>query len=280
MIEPFMKAVGGKRRVAERLAAEIEALDPALYVEAFAGGGAVALALRPSIPKLIADANPAVIAVWAAIKEQPPERLLEELGRLYKVYPDTAFGYAQARDELNTCLGSKPINPGLRFAALVLYINVRCYNGLWRVNQEGFFNVPWNKQQSSRRLTLNELRIYQEVLKNVEVHCADFREVFGELLDRPRSDRSRTVIYADPPYDAMFGDYTVGGFGEGDQHALATWLKYLAERGMKILTTNADTPLICKLYAWAKIEYLDERHSVGPTAGERGTKRCLLIKGY
>ena len=280
MIEPFLKAVGGKRRVAEDLATEINRLEPKLYVEPFAGGGAVALALPPSLPKLLADMNPAFVTVWTVLRDQPAERLLDELEALRKAYDNSALGYAKARDELNEHL-LNPGTPSVRFAALTLHINVRCFNGLWRVNSDGLFNTPWGGTRKVRQFTLHELRIYQEILRNVEISCTDFRRTFDSLLKRPRAERPNIVIYADPPYDGMFSDYTTAGFDDRDQADLAKWCGHVASLGMRVLTTNADTPLIRSLYApWAKISTLNEQHSVGAKPAARGRRGCLLIKSF
>lgn len=283
-MEPFLKAVGGKRWLSTTLAREIMRYNPTRYVELFAGGGAVALVLPPSLRKLVNDANPAFAAVWQAIITQKPEDLLTALAAVYRAYPDTAFGYAQARDELNTHLDQPVGAPRLpatmlRFAALTLYINARCFNGLWRVNGRGGFNVPWGKRKQARRFTLAELRTYQEALRCTEVRGDDFRQVCASLVALPRAERSRITIFADPPYEGMYADYTAEGFDETDQRDLAHWLKYLVDLGMRVWATNADTPLIREIYAWAQIETVVEHHIVGPKSAQRGDRGCLLIRG-
>lgn len=296
-MEPFVKAVGGKGWLAAKLAAEIMAAHPELYVESFVGGGAVALTLSPSIRKIIADANPALIEIWRVLKMYKPELLLIELVRVYAQYADTAFGYAGARDELNGYLsvyrpwppGAIPLPAALvescdlpppRFAALALYIGARCYNGLWRVNQRGLMNVPWGKYKKPRRLTLGELRVYHEILVNTTAVCADFRQVFASVAALPRADRTKIAVYADSPYDGMFDGYTAEGFDEVDQRDLARWLQYLSVIGIHVWATNADTPLIREIYAWAKVEAITEYHSVAAKGNRRGDRGCLLIRSH
>lgn len=290
-MEPFLKAVGGKRWCSAQLAAEIMQIEPALYVEPFVGGGAVALALAPGLDKLVYDANPAFAAVWQLLRRHRPEEVLSELNAVERLYSNSAFGYTQAKDKLNEYLtgGVDPRGPARqRFAALVLYINARSFNGLWRVNQEGAFNVPWGKYKQPRRLTLADLTTYHYALTTIAAECLDFRVAFKRLCSpQYRGIRRQIAIFADPPYDSIpdaqgqraFVNYTAEGFKVADQRDLAQWLAYLARLGMRVWTTNADTPLIREIYAWAKIETITEYHSVGANSAGRGQRKCLLIRG-
>lgn len=277
-MEPFLKAVGGKRWLSARLAAEIMQIKPTLYVEPFAGGGAVSLAISAAVPKLISDTNPAFIAVWRALKLLPAELILAAIQATEKKYPNTGLGYAQARIAMNEHPGLTIDQPSAEFAALVLYINYRCFNGVWRVNSHGGFNVPWAKYKTTRRFELAELRQYRQVLSTIEPKRVDFRVALDELMAYRRERRPSMAIYADPPYLNTFDGYTSGGFDETDQRDLARWLKYLAEAKMRIWSTNADTPLIREIYSWARLESLDEYHSVGAKANRRGQQKCLLIR--
>jgi DNA adenine methylase len=295
-MEPLLKAVGGKRWLASKLAMEIMAISPELYVEPFVGGGAVTLTLPPSLTKIVADTNQAFIEVWRALRTYKPAAIAAELGLVYHTYPDTAFGYTKAKEELNEylCIGrtlpasDRPVPlflepsylPSLRFVALVLYVNARCFNGLWRVNSHGGMNVPWAKYKNPRRLTTRDLAGYHAALASTSTLCADFRQVLAALPQLPRAGRAKITIYADPPYDGTFASYTADSFDETDQRDLARWLKYNADLGMRVWTTNADTPLIRELYAWARIEAIDEYHSVGATGNRRGQRSCLLIRSH
>lgn len=290
-MDPFLKSVGGKSWLASKLVPEIMRLNPWLYVEPFVGGGAVALTLPPRLAKTVSDLNPAFAAVWNAIKYRQPETIATELERTARRFPETAFGYVQARDELNVHLGSAtdPLDRGelgLQFAALALHVNHRSFNGLWRVNKSGLFNVPWGKYKTVRRHTLAELQIFHQLLGSVGVGCRDFRSLLDDLLHVPKQ-HGPIVVYADPPYDSIpddksrraFCGYTAAGFDETDQRHLAAWLKYISDRGIHVFATNADTPLVREIYSWAKIEEIVEWHSVGSTAKRRGERSCLLIRG-
>jgi DNA adenine methylase len=278
-IPPPMKAVGGKRRIAVQLANEIMAFKPDLYVEPFVGGGAVTLALPVELPKIIADTNPAIVAVWLALKRWPDE-LNAALIRARKAHPNTAFGYAQARDQLNHLLGmasSLTNEATIELAAYALWINSRCFNGLWRTNSSGQFNVFWGKYKSPRDIGPNEIAVYAHTLKTVDVKATDFRVTFNSIMRR----NDRIVIFADSPYDGTFANYTAEKFDDTDQAELAQWLRWLVRTsrgGIKVFATNADTPRVRELYNWTKIEVISEQHSVGPTGAQRGKRGCVLIR--
>lgn len=293
-MEPILKAVGGKRWLSAKLAAEIMAMQPALFVEAFVGGGAVTLALPPTLPKVISDTNPAFAQVWAVVKARKPEEVYEGLRVVERQYPNTGFGYAQAVNDINQYLRSQAFNPlrlgaeSLRFAALTLYVNARSFNGLWRVaKRDGCFNVPWGKYKNPRRVLLEEITAFHRALANVNVVNLDFRRVLQLVCGEDfRAQRQKIAVYLDPPYDSTpdeqgrktFVSYTREGFDDQDQRDLADWAKYVAGLGMRVWASNADTPLIRELYSWAKIETVTEFHSVGATGGRRGDRSCLLIR--
>lgn len=293
-MEPFLKSVGGKRWLSTELAAKIMALDPEEVVEPFVGGGAVSLALSPKIRKLVADANPAFATVWNVLKHRSPEEVLTAVQAKERRHSNSGFGYAKAVEELNGLLVGMTFDPtgcspeALHLAALTLYVNVRSFNGLWRVNQDGGFNVPWGKYKDPRRLTLTDVRAIHLVLESFQVECGDFRAVLDGVERRlAKAKRNKLVIYADPPYDSVpddkgkragFTGYTKDGFTEEDQRHLASWLKFFADRGTPIFSTNADTPLIREIFSWAEIETITEMHSVGSLAARRGERACLLIR--
>lgn len=262
---------GGKRWLAERLAKEIEAANPKRYFEPFLGGGAVALAVPSYIPKHLSDINPTLIDFWRCL-QRAPSTLIEELARVKKQFPDTQKGYLDARDALNAIiLDGRPF--WIRRAALFMYINARCFNGLWRTNGIGKFNVPWGKLEKPSSIDLDEAKALSVWLRNVVLEAGDYAGCLAEIA-WPKT----TAIYADCPYDKMFDDYAKEDFGESQQRELAEHLRFWAGRGAKIWATNNDTPLVREIYSWAEIEALEEHHSVGAIGDRRGKRACLLIR--
>jgi DNA adenine methylase len=273
MLTPWLRWAGGKRKLSAQLTAEIMATSPKLYVEPFLGGGAIALALPPELPKVLADINHHLIDCWLCI-QKIPTALLGELRDVENGYGNDTLGYINARQAFNEMIH----NPRLMWArrsALFIYLNARSFNGLWRTNGAGRFNVPFGKLDAPRWLGANELARLSIGLARCTLRATDFIELFAS---NP-SFGARTAIYVDPPYDGTFDGYAKDGFDEGDQQLLSDWLELSAQRGAAVWASNADTPRVREMYRWAQIEESTEQHSVGPTAERRGKKGCLLIRG-
>ena len=271
-VTPWLRWAGGKRKLAAQLVAEITALSPKLYIEPFLGGGAVALALPAEMPKLLADINHHLIDCWLCV-QKIPGALFAELRDVENGYGNDSLGYAQARTAFNEMIQ----NPRLMWArrsALFIYLNARSYNGLWRTNSKGLFNVPYGKLESPRWVGAEELARYSATLKHCTLRATDFIELFANA-----GLPAQTAIYVDPPYDGTFDGYAKGGFDESYHRLLADWLELSVQRGAAVWASNIDTPLVREIYAWAQIEEITEQHSVGPTAERRGKKGCLLIRG-
>lgn len=272
MIKPAVRWAGGKTWLASRLASEIEAVKPKVYIEPFLGGGAVALAVASSIPKILSDSNSTLMDFWTCVKALP-KALINELARVEKQYPDTLEGYLRARDELNAGILIQRAMWVSR-AALFLYINARCFNGLWRTNSKGTFNVPYAKLEHPSSIDHDEARILSTHLQTARILCSDYQEVFRSV----DKQLPGAAIYIDSPYDGTFDGYTSDGFAETAQRELAEWCRYCVSRGAKIWASNRDTDLIRELYSWASIEAIAERHSVGATGVRRGQRDCVLIR--
>jgi DNA adenine methylase len=278
-ITPFLKWAGGKRRLAAQLANEITALGPRLYIEPFLGGGAVALALPADLSKILADANPHLIDCWLCVQKIPGalfaeiRRVEDQYGNGSPAVPHSEAGYKAARTEFNTMIDN-PRPMWARRSALFIFLNARCFNGLWRTNKSGRFNVPFGKLEFPRWLGAEEMARYSVALKHCDLRAIDFVRLFPSL-----ANKTGLAIYADSPYAGTFDGYAKAGFSENDQRLLAEWLELSAERGAAVWATNADTPLIREIYSWAQIEEINEQHSVGSKADRRGKRSCLLIRG-
>lgn len=286
-MEPFLKWAGGKSWLAERLAAEIIATSPSLYIEPFLGAGAVALALPRELTKHLTDINAPLMDVWKCVKTMP-DTLARELTAIEAAYPNTKNGYALARDRFNE-LTRNPRPMWAYRSAHFLYLNARCFNGLWRTNSKGGFNVPMGDRVSPRAYPLQELLDYSKHL----TACAFAADGFQLALAREFSKRIVTIkgdaekmktcmcgvaVYADPPYHDTFDGYAKGGFSEEDQELLAQQLASLAAAGASVWASNSDTEFTRKLYRWAQLEAVEEQHNVGSKANRRGKRSCLLIR--
>jgi len=270
-----LRWVGAKRWLAKKLAQEIEATSPRLYIEPFVGGGAVALAMASYIPKILSDINPTLIDFWRCVRKAPTV-LIEELDRVKKEFPNTQKGYLDAREAMNAIiLDPRPM--WIRRAALFMYLNASCFNGIWRTNQGGKFNVPWGKLERPSTIDLEEAKALSRWLQNCQLMACSYEGALNakHLYAAHAKD---VAIYADPPYANTFADYAKEDFGESQQRELAETLYYQHRLGAKVWTTNNDTPLIREIYSWARIEETTEWYGVGATGDRRGDRKCLLIR--
>jgi len=287
-ITPWLRWAGGKRMLAPRLVAEIMTTEPKLYIEPFLGGGAVALALPASLNKTLSDVHPQLIDCWLCMQNLHGE-LFKELEDVRSTYGDGQTGYIKARAEFNAMIRN-PRRMWARRSALFIYLNARCFNGLWRTNSLGQFNVPYGKLAFPRVHTWEEFTRYHAQLSSATIYAAPFTHVLGQArrhwrtvaaVRREPLERAMdgVAIYADPPYDGTFDAYAKEGFGEADQRLLAEELHACVKMGAAVWASNSDTPLVREIYAWAKIEESFEHHSVGATGDRRGRRTCVLIRG-
>lgn len=243
---PFLKWAGGKARLVPFL--REHGLFPArfgTYHEPFLGAGAVFFHLAEQGDRLeqaeLSDANADLILAYRAVKEQT-EELIEELKRLRRKH-DEAHYYA-ARQRFNR---RKRLSDVER-AALLIYLNKTGFNGLYRVNASGEFNVPFGRYDDPKIFTAENLRSAACQLKRAQ--SIEVRD-FASVLERARAG---DFVYFDPPYvplsrSAYFTSYTKAGFGEREQRRLAEVFQELASRGVSVMLSNHDTPIVRELYA-------------------------------
>jgi DNA adenine methylase len=294
-VTPWLKWCGGKRALAPKLVAEVTAIKPKLYIEPFLGGGAVALALPSELRKILSDVNQPLIDCWLCM-QKIPGTLFAELDNVERAYGNEKEGYLQARAEFNRMV-TNPRRMWAKRSALFIYLNARCFNGLWRTNSNGHFNVPCGERLAPRVYTADEFAHWHGAIKSCDLRSDDFSKLLGgEFTDRANAICSRVTgrhqqhdmmtrmlrgvaVYADPPYDGTFDGYAKDGFGEQDQCVLAVLLASYAEAGAGVWATNSDTDLIREAYQWAQLEEINESHVVGSKAERRGKRGCLLIRG-
>ncbi len=221
------------------------------YFEPFLGGGAVFFNTghRATGPIVLADLNDELVNTWQLVRDQPLE-LLDALGSYEG--KDTEAQYYEVRN------GEQPDTP-LERAARFLYLNQTAWNGLWRVNRWGRFNVPWGARPF-RGVDVDELLDTSAVLANADIRACDFREVLAEPGEGD-------FVYLDPPYlpvsdTSKFAGYTERRFRKADLAELAGLCEELTRRGAHWVLSNRDTPLVRELFANAEIVPLTTRRSV------------------
>jgi DNA adenine methylase len=251
---PFLKWAGGKGQLLAQLR---PLLPPAYrrYFEPFAGGAALFFALAPK-KALLADVNAELVDCYNTARDDV-DGVIAALGR----HRYEAEHYYRVR-----AVDPASLPPAAR-AARTIYLNRTGYNGLYRVNRAGKFNVPMGRYTNPLLCDADNLRACSRALAGVEVRCADFeRAVVGA--------RAGDFVYFDPPYvpvsdTADFTSYVPGGFGADQQRRLAGVFASLARRGVHAVLSNSDTPAVRELYRGFRIHrVLASRH-----INSRGTLR-------
>lgn len=250
-ITPFMKWAGGKRQLLNKL----KSLIPKKYnkyYEPFVGGGALLFDQKPKCA-CINDNNKQLINVYRQLK-QDENAVISFLDKLETDSCD-AKRYSELKNIYNTKITNQELDP--ECAALMLWINKHCFNGLYRVNSKGLFNVPYNKK-SITPINRDNLKNVAHYLREniVDIKDGDFEDA---VLDAKPGD----FVYFDPPYlpishTSNFTNYTKDAFSLDDHKRLARLFKSLAKRGVFVLLSNHNVPLIDELYNGFVIERTPE----------------------
>jgi DNA adenine methylase len=272
IVHPFLKWAGGKRKVVPAL---LPHLPPSFgtYHEPFVGGGALffALSARRPLPfrrAVLSDANLRLVRTWRAVRddvESVIERLEEHAVRHSL---DHFLAVRQAAPDAN------PVDA--QMAAWLIYLNKTAFNGLYRVNGKGFFNVPCGRYERPNVCDAPRLRHASRALAGVEVLHAPFEAV----LERAESG---DAVYFDPPYaprstTAFFTAYTEGKFGPEDQERLRDVALVLADRGVRVLLSNHDTGAVRALYGPPfRRSGVDVARAINSRADRRGAVPELVI---
>lgn len=271
-MKPVIKWVGGKQGnlhyIKELLPKKFNK-----YYEPFAGGLAVLLDLNPT-DFTINDINPELFNMYTQIRDHVEDviEFLTILDKQHESWSDPKEYFYMVRGNFNECLGVKSAKQAARF----IYLNKHCFNGLYRVNSKGEFNVPFNGKLSGRSFYPDQLRELSSILKNARILNTDFE---AAVKDASVGD----FVFFDSPYAPItatsFTDYTKEGFSYEDHVRLAKVFKELTNRGCYCMLTNHDTPLIRELYKDYKIEVVDVRRSIN-RKGDSRTGKEVIITNY
>ena len=257
---PFVKWAGGKRT----LVPEIARLLPATfneYWEPFVGGGAVFFALGSRFPRAhLSDTNRDLVIAYQVIQDNP-EPLIGRLEHHAEMHsPDHYSAVREQHDQEDR----------VAIAARFIYLNKTAYNGLFRVNRAGRFNVPIGRYENPTICDADNLRAVSVALQRATL----LTRSFDESGITPRED---DVVYCDPPYDGTFTGYTGSGFGEEEQTALRDQATVWAEAGAHVILSNNDTPFIRTLYkSWRIVEVQAPRHINSNGAGRNKVGELLI----
>lgn len=265
---PFLKWAGGKRRVVPHIEALLDE-RPRRYFEPFIGGGALFFALAEDRDPddawaTLGDLNIRLVRTWRGLRDQP-HVVLEGLTRHAERHSQDHYYDTRANDV-------DAMKRDGDVAAWMIYLNRTGFNGLYRVNQRGGFNVPFGRYESPRIVDEENILSVSRALQSVDIRLGDFETVF-------HSAEAGDLVYLDPPYvpltkTANFTSYTQIGFSPADHIRLRDLATGLKERGVKVILSNHDTPEVRELYAGWDFQ----RVMVGRAINSKGSKRGAVAE--
>ena len=292
-VKPFVKWAGGKTQLLPTLSdAYPEELGASItkYAEPFVGGGAVLFDIlsRYRLEKIyISDVNAELINTYCVIRDEC-EALISSLSALKENYIPKSneerkelFYECRARFNLLKKTGENKVE----LASLFIFLNRTCFNGLYRVNRKGVFNVPIGSYKNPAILDEDNLRNLSRALNGVEIVCADYHQSF-EFIDE------KTFVYIDPPYRPLsetssFTEYAEGDFNDDAQRGLAEFVRQIDKKGAKVLLSNSDPKnadpkdeFFDDLYAGFTIQRVDASRMINCKGTARGKISEILVSNY
>ncbi|WP_096389653.1 DNA adenine methylase [Halopenitus persicus] len=271
MAEPILKWAGGKRQ----LLADITGLFPRTYEtyhEPFVGGGAVFFHLEPAAA-MINDLNTRLTTFYEVVRDHPEELIDEN-----QTHEHAETYYYDARSELNEIRSGEDLTTTdrIREASLLLYLNRTCFNGLYRENSDGDFNVSFGRYADPDWVRGREIRAASRVLQEATIYNTDFGYVHEEAT-------VGDLVYFDPPYEpvsktADFNSYHADGFDRDDQRRLRDVAVELAEQDVAVIVSNS--PPVTELYDdhdAFDVTYVEATRAINSDASNRGEVAEVLI---
>lgn len=253
--KPILKWAGGKTQMLGDLLPKVPS-SYGRYIEPFLGGGAMFFALQPE-QAVIADSNPELINLYRQVANHVDDVVCQ-----LKKYENTQEMFYTVRGQDWTML------PEAEAAARTIFLNKTCFNGLYRVNKKGRFNVPFGKYKNPKICDEEGLKAASAALKKAEIVCGDY------LLVLEHYAQPGDFVFLDPPYLPIseysdFKRYTKEQFYEEDHVELAKMVKTLHERGCHVILTNSNHPLVHELYAPFTIDVIQTKRHISCNGSTR-----------
>ncbi len=291
--KPFIKWVGGKSQLIEQLDAQLPAdfgnWENVTYIEPFVGGGAMLFYMLQHYPNIqhavINDINPDLITCYKTVREHP-NQLLHALDDIEKTYLALQTDekrkqfFMEVRDRYN----EKNLDP-IENTTKFFFLNKTCFNGLYRVNKKGGFNVPFGKYTNPKICDPDTIRKDSELLQRVEILEGDFEDTFAFAY-------GKTLFYFDPPYRPLsdtssFNDYTKEAFNDNAQIRLKEYCDKINCAGFTFMLSNSDSKgrnekdnFFDRLYAAYHIERVWASRSINSNPNKRGKLTEILVHNY
>jgi DNA adenine methylase len=276
-MKPLLKWAGGKRHIAEELLSSFPlGWNQGTYIEPFIGGGAMFLFLNPE-KAIIADLNIRLFGFYSHIKNSSDE-VFNGIFEIAKNFNETALD--KKKDfflDLRSKYNASEVD-SLESAILLYSINKLCFNGLYRENSKGFFNVPFGQKKAFPALEKEEFELASELLAKATILNSDFEGTISHAV-------AGDFVYLDPPYipidaTASFTSYHADGFDLPDQERLAQKMLELKEAGINAMCSNSDTPLTREIYGSLNQKTIQAPRMVSARASGRGSVSELVITNY
>ncbi len=274
---PFVKWAGGKTQILSILMNHLPQYFN-YYVEPFLGGGAFFFSIinknKTTLKSSLSDDNGELINSYLVIKNKIDDLIfiLKEYDMHYKKEPRKFYYYLRDMKKMNNSIES---------AARFITLNKTCYNGLYRVNKSGKFNVPIGRYKDPKICDESNLRKINQILTktNTRIFLDDYKNSI-----KPDDLDENSFIYLDPPYDPVnktsFISYTKKGFDENDQLNLSLLFKKLADRNCKVLMSNSDTFFIRQLFRDFHMVSVPTRRQINSVSSKRTNHKEIIIKNY
>jgi DNA adenine methylase len=278
--KPFVKWVGGKRQLLSELECRVpEKID--VYYEPFLGGGALFFHLADRITQAhLSDNNEELIMAYQAIRTNP-NLLIGELSK----HKNTEEHFQQIRDadrDVAYKWNWSPIQKAARF----IYLNKTCFNGLYRVNSKGEFNVSYGKYPSPKIVDHENIYACHSVLSRagVFIDSKSYESVYANIQGAVNLGRN-VFVYLDPPYiplsvTSSFTQYSKDGFTMKDQRELKTFCDALTKMGVKWMQSNSSAPIVFDMYKEYTVEVVSANRSVSATSTSRKVVSETIIRNY
>lgn len=292
-VKPFIKWVGGKSQLIEQLDAQLPAdfdsLEDVTYIEPFVGGGAMLFYMLQHYLNInhaiINDINPDLTTCYRTVRDNPKE-LIASLQDIENTY--LSLNTEEARKEffmvVRNRYNEKNLDP-IENTTKFFFLNKTCFNGLYRVNKKGLFNVPFGRYSNPTICNPETILKDSELLQRVEILNGDFEETF-------KYAQGNTLFYFDPPYRPLsdtssFNNYAKEAFNDDAQIRLKKYCDRINDAGFKFMLSNSDGKSVNGednffdvLYAAYQIERVLASRSINSNPNKRGELTEILVRNY
>jgi len=275
LAKPILKWAGGKTQLLPEILSRMPK-NFSTYHEPFFGSGALYFALAPE-QATVSDSNKNLISLYRHVRNNTAS-LFKALSALEREFnglssPEKSEMYYSKRELFNS-----QAKRTIQHSALLVFLNKTGFNGMYRENPKGHFNIPFGKKEKVNLPTLEHLEACKSVLTNAEISSTGFESI----LDRATPG---DFVYFDPPYvpltkTSSFTSYQANGFSLDDHERLAETMNSLTSNGVQVLLSNSDTPEVRKMFKEFTIETVYARRNINSKGSGRGTVAEVLVRNY